>query len=181
MKKALIGLGVIILLLVAVVVVRTNKKVSGETLSNELSTTLENYIPQRNELNTEVSQSDVAWHLDHSIKVINAMSDSLISSDPTTYKGSFNLIRNVVFTTGIIPRGVGKAPDEVKPPEVVSLEDLQSQLKIAKAKLMSLDDLDENASYSHPAFGTLNRDQTLLAIEIHTNHHLKIVKDILGE
>lgn len=181
MKKVLIAIGVIVLLLVAVVMVRSSKKVSGETLSNELTATLNKYIAQREVSNPEVSQANVAWHLDHSLKVINAMSDSLIGSDPSAYEGNFNLVRNVVFTTGIIPRGAGKAPDEVKPPEVVLLEDLQRQLEIAQAKLMSLDDLEENSNYEHPVFGLLDRDQALYAIEIHTNHHLKIIKDILDE
>lgn len=39
--------------------------------------------------------------------------------------------------------------------------------------------LDENQFFTHTLFKQLNKKQTLKFLGLHTNHHLKIVKDIL--
>lgn len=59
---------------------------------------------------------------------------------------------------------------------------LGNQIRISlnlTSTLKELFSLNQNQYFSHYIFGILNRDKTLRFIEIHTNHHLKIVRDIL--
>ena len=40
-------------------------------------------------------------------------------------------------------------------------------------------ELHANSNFKHPYFGVLNLKMTKRFLEIHTNHHLKIIKEIL--
>ncbi|GAA4277836.1 DUF1569 domain-containing protein [Aquimarina mytili] len=142
---------------------------------------IEQYLIHRDSLNKEVSKVAVAWHLDHSLKVINGICDSLHASKPESYKKRFNIARTFSFTFGFIPRGRAQSPKSVLPPDTIKTDDIVSQLSIARDKLTSLDALDDKSNFKHPVFDQLNKKQARRFIEIHTRHHLKIVKDILKE
>ena len=64
--------------------------------------------------NGKVSEKDVGWHIDHSLKSLIAISNALEQSNPAEYRWSFNIARFFVYTTGSIPRGRGKAPKAVQ-------------------------------------------------------------------
>ncbi len=97
---------------------------------------IEQYLIHRDSLDKEVSKVAVAWHLDHSLKVINAIYDSLQHSDPSAYKKSFNMARTLSFTFGYIPRGRAQSPKSVLPPDTIKTDDIVSQLAIARNKLL---------------------------------------------
>ena len=140
---------------------------------------IESLIPQLEEKNLKISQSTVGWQIDHSLKVINNVSKALQSSDPNLYKNNFKFLGKLFLTLGYFPRGKGKAPKHVKPPEIILEEDLIAQLEIAKASIKTLNNLDKNAFFKHPLFGNINTKRVNRFLEVHTNHHLKIIDDIL--
>lgn len=142
---------------------------------NSLETHIENHAVS----NPKISNSNVAWHIDHSLKVINKVIASLQSSDPNTYKNNFSFLGKVFFTLGFFPRGKAKAPKHVKPPEVILKEDLLSQTELAKNNIKTIADLDNNAYFKHPIFGNVNTKRVAHFLALHTNHHLKIINDIL--
>ena len=147
-------------------------------LSNLISD-LENKIPYSEKSNPEVSKSDVAWQLDHSLKVINGIIYQLKNSNAEDYKLNFNFKRLVVFTLNKMPRGKGKAPKSVQSFDKISKDDLLNQLNISKKLILDLENLPKNSNFKHPYFGVLSRNQTIKFLNIHTYHHLKIIEDIL--
>lgn len=149
-------------------------------LENQLKE-VEIYIIHRDHINKKVSKVDVAWHLDHILKVINNVSTTLEKSDPNTYKGNFNFTRFMSFTFNYIPRGKIEAVASVRPPENIETKDIKEQLLIARQNIVSLKDLHKNSNFKHPVFNVLNRNQSERFLEVHTKHHLKIIKDILNE
>lgn len=140
---------------------------------------LESHIENHSVSNTKVSKSDVAWHLDHSLKVINGVSLTLQKSDPTLYKNNFSLLGKVFFTLGFFPRGKAKAPKQVLPPEAILKKDIISQLQLAKTNVDAIASLDKNAFFKHPLFGDINTKRINRFLVLHTNHHLKIIEDII--
>lgn len=140
---------------------------------------IENYLEYNNHINTEVSEASVAWHLDHILLVINGVYQRMDSSIVAEYESKFNFIRSLVLTTNHIPRGRGESPKAVRPNADVSLDNIKRHLKLAKESIQKIDSLEENSFFKHPYFGKLNRKQAKKFLKIHTNHHLKIVKDIL--
>ena len=140
---------------------------------------LENKIAHQNAFNEKVSKSDVAWHIDHSLKVILAVTEALKKSNPTEYQWKFNFKRQLVYTLGFIPRGKGKAPKAVQSFEEITTESIEQQFKKAAVALGELQQLDKNSNFQHPYFGSLNLKPTLKFLKIHTHHHLKIIDDIL--
>ena len=154
------------------------KTVNSSTLENRLNL-LESYIPHFESINMKVSKVNVAWQLDHSLKVINAVAISMAKSDPSKYINNFSFLGKVFLKLGYFPRGKAKAPKYVTPPETILKEDLITQLTEARQHIKNVLALDENAYFKHPLFGNVNRNRVLPFINAHTNHHLKIVKSIM--
>lgn len=146
---------------------------------NTLLAQTEDYIPFKDKNHPAVSQSDVGWQLDHILKVINAVCPILKKTDPNEYKKHFNFMRAILFPMGYIPRGKAKAPKQVRPPNKITIKALYKQLSIAKNNISDMKAVKDRAYFKHHIFGVLSKKQTLRFLEIHTKHHLKIVKDIL--
>ncbi|QOD59550.1 DUF1569 domain-containing protein [Polaribacter haliotis] len=153
-------------------------KTNTSTLENKLNK-IENYIPDFERINTKASKANVAWHLDHSLKVINSVVGVLQNSDPNLYKDNFSFLGKVLLKFNFFPKGKAKAPKHVLPPEIVSKEDIISQLTAAKENIKEIEKLDANAFFKHPMFGNVNKIRVVPFLNAHTNHHLKIVKSIL--
>lgn len=142
---------------------------------------IEEFIAFKDNKNTEISKASVGWHLDHVLKVFNTISEWVIKSNPKDYKRQYNFWRTLLFPFGYIPRGKAKSPKIVLPPETVTFEDLQNQLQIARKNIANLRPLPRNTYFTHFIFGMLHKPKTLRFLDMHTNHHLKIVKDILNQ
>ena len=153
---------------------------SSKFLSVQLKK-IESLISQRDRYDPKISSSDVAWHLDHMIKVINNVYDTVKHSNPKDYKSDINLGRTLIFTIGKIPRGRAKSPTSVLPPENIITEALHRQLEMAKQNAAAFDSLDIDQYFKHFGFGMLNKEKTKRFLEIHTNHHLSIIEDILKD
>jgi hypothetical protein len=139
---------------------------------------LEQNILYSGTLNKEISQSDVAWHIEHSLLTIRGIADALIKSHPREYKWSFNFIRMVVMTTKKIPRGRAKAPKVVQPKGDLTPAGLQKHISETRNKIKALEGLSKDKYFEHPFFGNLKLGQALSVLEIHTKHHLGIIEDI---
>lgn len=142
---------------------------------------LENYFPNRDVEVNQISKASVGWHLDHSFKVFEKVSDVLINSDASKYKWQFNFWRTYCFLVNGFPRGKAKAPKAVRPKDEISKESLQNQLQECENRVEELSSLPANANFKHPIFGYLNKKQSLKFLNLHTEHHLKIIRDILEE
>lgn len=140
---------------------------------------LESYVAVKNKRKDSVSTSDVAWQIDHSLKVFNLVSETLVNSNPELHSSKFNKWRLLCFTLGYFPRGKVKAPKFVRPPEVILLEDLELQLQAAYQNIENIKSADEHAHFKHFIFGVLNKNRTIRFLQLHTNHHLKIIREIL--
>ena len=140
---------------------------------------IEAQVPNKELKNSNVSKSDIGWQLDHTLKVFNAVCAWTENSNPNEYKRKFNFWRAVFFPLGYFPRGKVKAPKHVLPPEIIKTEDLKAQLQTARTHIENLKTLPEKKYFKHFIFGMLSKKQTLRFLQMHTNHHLKIVNDIL--
>jgi len=154
-------------------------QISRMLLKKELNQ-IEAYLKELDRLDTTISSKSIAWHLDHSLKVIITICNLIEKSDSTHYHWKFNFIRTFVLLTGYIPRGKGKAPKEVLPPAKITQEDILKQITLTKNKLNSATNLAPKNNFKHPYFGQLNLKQTLQFLKIHTKHHLKICSDIIA-
>jgi hypothetical protein len=125
-----------------------------------------------------VSKRGIDWHIDHCLKIICGVSDLLKSSNPEDYKWKFNAVRLYIFAKGSIPRGKARSPKLVNNKEEIIHQDLVTQLEVAKNNVVGLENLPPKANFKHPYFGYIKRDKTIKFLALHTNHHLKIMRDI---
>lgn len=140
---------------------------------------LENYLVFKNTEKASVSSSNVRWHIQHSLLVIIKIIESVQQSDPLKYKREFNLKRVIVFAMNGFPRGKAKAPASVLPEEIITEESILQTMEKAKKAIAMLNDCSPNQFVVHPFFGKLNVESTSKFLKIHTNHHIKIIKDII--
>lgn len=129
--------------------------------------------------NPAVSASSVGWHLLHNLQVINSVVATLAASNPEEYAPKHSFVKWFVLLTKKIPRGKARAPKAVVP-EMISKEALDAALDRASLSVLNLLNQQPKQFFSHPIFGDLNTRQTQRFLWIHTEHHLKIVRDILS-
>lgn len=146
----------------------------------ELLNQIESHIPNHEKINPSVSQSTIGWQLDHSLLVINGVIDQLKSSNPESYQWKFKWIRTYIQITNKIPRGKVRVPKSVKPIDVATVDELKAKLEQARNGIADLENLHPNSYFTHPFFGDLNLKTTIWFLKLHTNHHLKIVTDIIS-
>jgi len=147
---------------------------------NNLLNQLEAKISNGENLNPAISKGSVAWHTEHSLLTINLIINALIQSNPKNFKWKFSFIRMVVLLTKKIPRGKAKSPKVVLPQENISNESLVRHLLLTKDSIMNLESLSKDKYFTHPYFGDLKLNQTIRFLEIHTQHHLEIIEDIIS-
>lgn len=141
---------------------------------------LEKMIPRSDMIDPKISAKGVDWHIDHSLKVIIGIIGALRKSDPLKYRWKFSLPRLYIFTRNSFPRGKGRSPKAVLPPDLITKKDIHTQLEEARKRLNELVGLESKNHFKHPLFGVLNLRQSKRFLKLHTMHHLKIVKDIVG-
>ena len=130
------------------------------------------------DLSPDVSSVSIGWHIDHSLKVILAITDSLKCSAPGPIPPQLNAKRSYMFLTGRIPRGKVQSPKEVRPPEDIHKEEILAQIRLAKEKLAEWDQIGSKHIFEHHVIGKLHTRKALRFLEIHTQHHLRIIEDI---
>jgi hypothetical protein len=138
-------------------------------------------IPQFEKTNLAISNSNIGWHIDHSLLVISGIIDTTAKSDPKNYRWSFNFKRLIVMGRNKIPRGKAKAPKSVQPKNDYTLESLQEKLLKTRSKISELQLLSKDHYFEHPGLGNMKLNQTIRFLSIHTRHHLKIIQDIEGK
>lgn len=142
---------------------------------------MEEAIPLADKTSDRVSRSNIGWHIQHNLLVISVIIDAVKKSDPGLYKWKFSMPRLLVYTFGSIPRGRSKAPKAVQPVTAWSIDELGQELQAIKEKYKELDALPANAFFRHPYFGHVNLKPTRKFLAIHTEHHLKIIREIINK
>ncbi|MEZ4937130.1 MAG: DUF1569 domain-containing protein [Crocinitomicaceae bacterium] len=90
-----------------------------------------------------------------------------------------NINRAYVFTRNKIPRGKGKSPKSVLPPENIHPNDIKDQYEKAWKCWQETRTLPAKCNFIHPVFGQLNLRQARKFIKMHTQHHLDIINEII--
>lgn len=141
---------------------------------------LESYIDKHECTNESVSKSTVAWQIEHTLLTINMIIQTVKKSNPENYKWAFNKNRFLVMTLlKKIPRGRAKAPKQVIPDSNITKESLQNHIDKAKENILLLHGLEKNQYFDHPFFGKLNLKPTIQFLELHTQHHINIIRDMI--
>jgi len=140
---------------------------------------LESRISLFEKENIAISKSNVGWHIEHSLLTLNGVTKFLVHSNPKDYKWKFNFIRILVLKTRKIPRGRAKAPKVVVPTITIDELSLLNHITQTRNSLLELEIISKDHYFEHPFFGKIKRNDTIRFLEIHTNHHLKIIEDII--
>ena len=136
------------------------------------------FTPQFEKQNVAVSNANIGWQIDHSLRVINHVISALVRSNPEAYRPKFNWRKSYFFLTKRIPRGKVRAPKSILPTEEITEANLWSNVLLAKENIRLLSECSANHFFVHPFFGQVNVSDTKTFIEVHTEHHLKIIRDI---
>ncbi len=128
-----------------------------------------------------VSKWSVAEQLDHSCKVALSILRRL-GEDGVKPSRGINFIGRMVLLLGWIPRGRGETPTRLAGKPCTAEDVARSLEKLERA----VNELPADAARSsrgaivpHPKFGGLTPPQALRFLVVHTEHHLRIVRDIM--
>jgi len=146
---------------------------------NNLLNKLEYQVNHYSKFNPAISEGNVGWHIVHSCLVINSVCGAVCKSDATKFIKKFSFKAYLVLLLNSFPRGKAKAPSFTVPSEELSPASILKSIHDAHASLALLAKAGNNQYFTHPIFGDLNTEQTFKFLGVHTNHHLKIIKDIV--
>ncbi len=145
---------------------------------NNLLSEAASYLNKYDATNTKVSAATIGWHLEHTLLTLDAIIDGIKKSDPALYKSKLSVARLLVMTLGKIPRGRAKAPERVRPANIDKAL-LEKHFEKTGEKIKELLEINSGQYFLHPFFGNLKLKPAIRFLEIHTRHHLDIVRDIL--
>ena len=132
-------------------------------------------------VNERVSARSPAEHVDHLLKVTKSILDRIPSEE--VVPRPFSFVGRCLLALRWIPRGIGRAPERLHGKRTTP-EDLQARLARVTAALGTIDpaaiDAARIRNVPHPRFGGLTPAQALRFAAVHNEHHLKIVRDVLG-
>lgn len=149
-----------------------------ETLQNQIQK-IESLLSKIDKENLQISKASVGWHLEHSLLILNGSLKSLTMTNPNNYNPKFSIKKFIFLNFGVIPRGKIKSPKQFIPLETPTKESLGKLLNLAKERLKAVKNLPAKSYITHPFLGDLDKKTTLKFLALHTNHHLKIIDDIL--
>lgn len=149
-----------------------------QNIKNQLEK-IESLLPKISLANDKVSKASVGWHLEHLLLILNSSLKGLTMTDPKDYQPKFSLKKFVFLNFGLIPRGKIRAPKQFIPLEVPTQESILKLMNLAKERLEATKNLPEKSFITHPFLGDFDKKTTLRFLWLHTNHHLKIINDIL--
>jgi hypothetical protein len=134
-------------------------------------------------LKQAVSGWSAAEQLDHVLKVTaSVLARALQQPEPEALPKGINLIGRIILGIGWIPRGKGRSPKSMRG-EPATCAALQGQVTSVRQQLDAVTAAHVARSaplVPHPRFGGLSTDQALRFMVVHTEHHLKIVREIVG-
>ena len=139
---------------------------------------LESCIPRLEVRNEAISASNVGWQIEHDLLVISSVIEGVKRSDPSQYQWRFKPLKYVILWRGVIPRGKVGAPKLVTPGEITQ-ETLHAHIALCCERLIELAQVEDGNYFTHPFFGDLRKKETFRFLYIHTEHHLKIIREML--
>jgi hypothetical protein len=146
---------------------------------NNLLSDLEAQITNHSKLNQTISEGNVGWHIVHSCLVISSVCGAVVKSDGSKFIKKFSFKAFLFLLIKSFPRGKAKAPSFTIPSQELSSASILQSIQEARKSIESLSNADKNQYFTHPIFGDFNTVDTFKFLAVHTNHHLKIIKDIV--
>ena len=146
---------------------------------NNLLDNLEAHIVNYSKSNQTISEGNVGWHIVHSCLVINSVCAAVIKSDATKFIKKFSFKAFLVLLLNSFPRGKAKAPSFTMPSEQLNPASILQSIQAYRKSIEALAKAGKNQYFTHPIFGDLNASDTFKFLAVHTNHHLKIIKDVI--
>ncbi|BAO54053.1 hypothetical protein [Nonlabens marinus] len=141
---------------------------------------LHTYLEKGDIQNSDISQKGIYWHVDHCLRILEGVPEALRTSKKEEFNPKTNLTKLVIMNFKWIPRGKGKSPKHVLPDaDHLSKIEIEERADRAFHQVNSIAKLPAWSHFRHPLFGSLNLKETVKFLKIHTNHHLKIMRDIV--
>lgn len=140
---------------------------------------IENYFENFQKQNYRISSKSVGWHIDHSLRAINNAVFELKDSNAQQYTYTINLRRITLFFRKKMHRKSLKCSRINRNFEVITLDGLKFQFELVNSNIKTIEKLNSKSNFNHPYFGQLNLAQTCKFLDIHTKHHIEIIKDII--
>ena len=139
----------------------------------------ESILDKKDVVNNDISSSSVGWHIEHTLVSIDLIIKAIEKTPDAPYKPIHSFSKYFILITGRITRGRAKAPNFTLP-KPFEKNELEIHIKETRERIQSLKNIPSHHYFMHPYFGPMNVFETKRMLYIHSWHHVKIIKDIIG-
>lgn len=153
-------------------------------MSNQLEL-IKQYIDHADLKNEEISHWSIGQQIEHILLTDKEVLQHIIHHFmfPPEEGNAINLLGYLMLYTGYIPRGKGNAPTNTIPKKrsKQNLYELYEQVSKLYQQTEEKKTLLDQSLYAfpHPYFGMLTIKQWIRFLNIHTKHHVKIIRELL--
>lgn len=141
---------------------------------------LQDYVSNPQARAVAVSGWSVGQQIEHALLTIRGVVGELSKGKARFEPAKPTLRGRLVLMVGRIPRGKGEAPLTVLPRSAPQPAELNALMAKSREALVHLAGIDDTSTFFHPIFGRLDKAQSIRFLWIHTNHHLRIIRDIIA-
>lgn len=131
-------------------------------------------------LSESTSRWSVGMHIHHCCLAARAICAALEQSNDPPPRSVRTLLAIFVLWRGRLPKGRARAP-EFTLPRSLTEDELRALIAATESDLVRAAKRPKNSWFAHPVLGPLTRDRALRFVQIHNQHHGRIVRAILAE
>lgn len=135
-------------------------------------------LPEATHCAPAVSAWSIGQHIEHVLRATSAFTLVILRNRKPNGHGIQREIKHQLLEKGQMPRGLAQAPEATLPGKDASREDLAKLLLKTRKRVDQLVSVDADAVADHPYLGEMNRDEIIRFMEIHLEHHLRIMDEI---
>ena len=126
----------------------------------------------------DISKWSIGQHAEHVVRATSALTILVLRNHASEGSNVSEALKVALLKQGFIPRGVAQAPEGTLPAEETDIDALNQLILKTSNRIRRLADVGPDAAAIHPYLGDMKREEAIRFMEIHLEHHLKIMHEI---
>ena len=146
----------------------------------EQLTEIESYVSRADRLQPGVSAWSIGQQLEQMLLAMTGIIRGLQFTESHEGSREPNELRDYVFENNGFPRGIVQAPEAAIPSDEATEKSITRLLLKTRNRLGKILEIPVRSTMDHPILDIMTRNESIIFMTIHNDHHLAIVREIVS-